>query len=406
MRQQERLAGADFLRATACLLVLAHHLTLRLDMRRIPDELAPTAHILRFGNFGVAIFFVLSGFLLAHPFWRALDAGSAMPSLRHYAIRRAARIAPGFWFAATIGFALSLTLLALPLTRELALRYVSGLLFVSQWHWRTLFPVEADGPLWSIPFEVTSYVLLPICFLLLFRLPILRRRPWLARFAWLCVITTVLLAHVLILTLLPIDDIGRGWQYGLQGGAKEWMPRYNPIGFFAVFALGALAAGIEVMLPTRRSSWFDVASLLAIAVAGYRLVISPGGSAEAYGWLEIPYGFPVFPLAVATALVSLSHSQHLGRLLDNAPVRYIAKISFGIYIWQEIILILIQRLDSGSFGVSSENVVTGWLQSCGLAAALILLVASFSYFLLEKPAIDFGNRLTSRQPIRATPFKV
>ncbi|AHG47169.1 acyltransferase [Rhizobium leguminosarum bv. trifolii CB782] len=406
MRQQERLAGADFLRATACLLVLAHHLTLRLDMRRIPDELGPAANILRFGNFGVAIFFVLSGFLLAHPFWRALDAGGNMPSLGHYTIRRAARIAPGFWVAATVSFALSLTLLALPLTPELTLRYVSGLMFMSQWHWRTLFPVEADGPLWSIPFEVTSYVLLPICFLLLFRLPLLRRHPLLARVAWLCVIAGVLLVHLLILTVFPLDDIGRGWDYGLQGGAKEWMPRFNPIGFFSIFALGAFAAGVEVMLRRRSTFWFDAAALLALAVAGYRLAISLGGTPEAYGWLGMPYGFPVFPLAIATALVSLCHSQHLGRLLDNAPVRYIARISFGIYIWQEIILISIQRLDPGSFGVSTENVVTGWLQSCGLAATLVLLVASLSYHLLERPAIDLGNRLTFNPSNRATPFKV
>ncbi|RUM24950.1 acyltransferase [Rhizobium vallis] len=406
MRQDERLAGADFLRAMACLLVLAHHLVLRLDMRRIPDDLAPAAHIIRFGNFGVAIFFVLSGFLLAHPFWRALDTGVGMPSLRHYAIRRAARIAPGFWCAATVSFLLSLTLLGLPLTPELMLRYLSGLLFMSQWHWRTFFPVEAGGPLWSIPFEVTSYVLLPACFLLLFRLPALNRHPVLARFAWLCIIGGVLVAHVLILTFFALDDIGRGWEYGLQGGAKEWMPRFNPIGFFAVFAIGALAAGIEVMLRARRSSWFDAAALLALVIAGYRLVISPGGSPESYGWLDVPYGFPIFPLAVATALVSLSHSQHLGRLLDNAPVRYTAKISFGIYIWQEIILISMQKLDPGSFGVSSENVVTGWLQSCGLAATLIVLVASLSYYLLEKPAIGFGNQLTSDLSNRATPFKV
>ncbi|PDS30853.1 acyltransferase family protein [Rhizobium phaseoli] len=406
MRPQERLAGADFLRAMACLLVLAHHLTLRLDMRRIPDELAPTAHILRFGNFGVAIFFVLSGFLLARPFWRALDAGTGMPSLANYAIRRAARIAPGFWVAATVSFVVSLTLLALPLTPELALRYVSGLLFMSQWHWRTFFPVESDGPLWSIPFEATSYVLLPACFFLLFRLPGLRQRLLLARFAWLCVLAGVLIAHLAILRLFALDDIGRGWAYGLQGGAKEWMPNYNPIGFFAVFALGALAAGIEVMLAARRSLWFDATALLAFSIAGYRLAISPGGSAEAYGWLDIPYGFPAFPLAIATALVSLCHSHRLGRLLDNAPVRYLAKISFGIYIWQEIILTLIQRLDPGSFGASSDNVVTGWLQSCGLTAALVLLVASLSYHLLERPAIDFGNRLTSRPPERATPFKV
>ncbi|WP_064683767.1 acyltransferase family protein [Rhizobium bangladeshense] len=406
MRPQERLAGADFLRATACLLVLAHHLALRLDLRRIPDELASTAHILRFGNFGVAIFFVLSGFLLARSFWRALDAGSDMPSLGTYAIRRAARIVPGFWVAATVSFVVSLTLVAVPLTPELALRYLSGLLFMSQWHWRTFFPVEADGPLWSIPFEVTSYVLLPACFLLLFRLPRLRQSRLLARCAWLCVIAVVLVAHLAILRLFALDDIGRGWAYGLQGGAKEWMPNYNPIGFFAVFALGALAAGIDVMLPARRSFWFDAAALLAFAIAGYRLVISPGGSAEAYGWLDIPYGFPVFPLAIATALVSLCHSHRLGRLLDKAPVRYVAKISFGIYIWQEIILTLIQRLDPGSFGASSDNVVTGWLQSCGLTVALVLLVASLSYHLLERPAIDLGNRLTSHSPNRTTPFKV
>ncbi len=394
------------MRAMACLLVLVHHLALRLDMRRIPDELAPTANVLRFGNFGVAIFFVLSGFLLARPFWRALDADRAMPSLRHYAIRRAARIAPGFWVAASVGFVLSLTLLALPLTPELALRYISGLLFMSQWHWRTFFPVEANGPLWSIPFEVTSYVLLPGCFLLLFRLPLLRRRPFLARCAWLCVIAVVLLAHMAILSLFALDDVGRGWSYGLQGGAKEWMPKYNPIGFFAVFALGALASGIEILLPARRSCWFDAAALLALAVAGHRLLISPGGSAEAYGWLDIPYGFPVFPLAVATALFSLSHSQYLGGVLDNAPVRYVAKISFGIYIWQEIILTLIQRLDPGSFGASSDNVVSGWLQSCSLAVVLVFLVASLSYYLLERPAIGFANRLTSRPPDRATPFKV
>lgn len=406
MQQQERLAGADFLRATACLLVLAHHLALRLDMRRIPDALAPIANILRFGNFGVAIFFVLSGFLLAHPFWRALDAGGDMPGLRHYAIRRAARIAPGFWFAATVSFVLSLTLLALPLTPELALRYISGLLFMSQWHWRTFFPVESDGPLWSIPFEVTSYVLLPICFLLLFRTPMLRQRRFLARTAWLGIIGGVLLAHVLILTFFPLDDIGRGWQYGLQGGAKEWMPKYNPIGFFAVFALGALAAGIEVLLPARRSFWFDAIAALALVLAGYRLVISPGGSPEGYGWFDIPYAFPVFPLIAAIALVSLSRSQRLGSLLNNAPVRYTAKISFGIYIWQEIILTLIQRLDPGSFGVSSENVVNGWLQSCGLTIALVFLVGSLSYYLLERPAIRFGNRLTYQSPNRATPFKV
>jgi len=163
MQQQDRVAGADFLRATACLLVLIHHLVLRIDLNKT-EGFQPALTALRFGNFGVAIFFILSGFLLALPFWHSLDAGYAMPDLRTYVLRRAARIVPGYWVALTAGFILSITLLGHALTPELVMRYVSGLLFMSQWHWRTFFPVEGNGPLWSISFEVTSYVLLPLGF--------------------------------------------------------------------------------------------------------------------------------------------------------------------------------------------------------------------------------------------------
>jgi peptidoglycan/LPS O-acetylase OafA/YrhL len=395
MQRQGRLAGADFLRATACLLVLAHHFVLRLDTARVADNLRPAFDILRFGNFGVAIFFVLSGFLLARPFWQALDAGGNMPGLRHYAIRRAARLVPGFWLAATVGFVLSITLFAHPATRELVLRYVSGLLFMSQWHWRTFFPVDSDGPLWSIPFEATSYVLLPGGFLLLFLIPATRRRPLLTRAAWVGIIAAVLLVHTAICILFLPDDAGRGWQYGLQGGAKEWMPRFNPVGFFAIFALGALAAGVETRLPARRSFSFDAAAALALAVAGTRIAISPGGSWEGYGWLGIPYAFPVFPLAIAAALVCLAHSRLLAALLDNAPVRYVARISFGIYVWQEIVLLTMKELDPASFGAAETDVLAGWISSCGIAAVLITMVASLSYYLLEKPVLQSTARLAS-----------
>ena len=43
---------------------------------------------------GLAVFFVLSGYLIAAPFLRALLDGEPMPSLRSYAARRFARIVP------------------------------------------------------------------------------------------------------------------------------------------------------------------------------------------------------------------------------------------------------------------------------------------------------------------------
>src|SRR4051794_32608663 len=48
---------------------------------------------------GVALFFVLSGFLLFRPFVRAALDGAPRPGLGRYVVRRAARILPLYWAA-------------------------------------------------------------------------------------------------------------------------------------------------------------------------------------------------------------------------------------------------------------------------------------------------------------------
>ena len=158
---------------------------------------------------------------------------------------------------------------------------------------------------------------------------------------------------------------------------------------------GALAAGVQMRLPARRSFWHDAAAALALVIAGTRIAISPGGSWEGYGWLGIPYAFPVFPLAIAAALVCLAHSRLLAVLLDNAPVRYVARISFGIYVWQEIVLLTMKELDPESFGATETDVLAGWISSCGIATALVVMIASLSYYLLEKPVLRSSARPAS-----------
>ncbi len=394
--REARLAGADFIRALACLLVLAHHLVLRLDVGKVPADVRPIFDLSRFGNYGVALFFVLSGFLLARPFWNVLDRGAEMPPLKIYALRRAARILPGFWLALTIGFLLSFTVYDTPLSAGLAGRYVAGFLLMSQWHWRTFFPVQGDGPLWSIPFETTCYVLLPLCFALLFHCRARLAGRIGIRIAWLGVIALALIGHWLIVTGIPMDDIGRGWNFGFQGGAKEWMPRYNPIGFFAIFAIGALAAGIHAMLPARRSVLYDLLGLLALVAGAAQFPLSIGGPWEGYGWLGIPYRFPLLPLAVAGALCTLPRSVFLGAMLDNPVSRSIATVSFGVYIWQDIVISLIKQIFPASFG-GTDDVLTGWIASSAIAAALVFLIATASYVFLERPVILKARRLEGRR---------
>ena len=396
MDSNGRLAGADFIRALACIMVLVHHLVLRIDLGRLPADLRYLFEIARFGNYGVALFFVLSGYLLSRPFWSAFDRDAPLPSLRIYTLRRAARILPGFWVALTIGFSLSLTVYGLVPNAELVIRYVAGFLMMSQWHWRTFFPVEGDGPLWSIPFEVTCYVLLPFGLALVFRLCRGPQRRSASRLAWCGIIAAVLLAHWLIVTAVPMDDVGRGWRYGIQGGAKEWMPRYNPIGFFAIFGLGMLAAGLRPLLPKTRSALFDLAGLAALIGIAAALVTSVGGEWEGYGLLSIPYRFPGLPLAVGAALCVLPGSVLLGRLLDNPVTRFVATVSFGIYIWQDIVISMLVHLFPGAFGIGTDAMLSGWIVWSVIAVAVTVCIATLSYVCLERPVLRWARGLEAR----------
>lgn len=396
-----RLHGADFIRASACFIVLFHHLAQRVDFR---SELGTNAVLRVFnsvGGFGVGMFFVLSGFLLARPFWHALDTGRPMPSLSTYALRRAARILPGFWLALSVTFVLSITVFGFQSDLWLWLRYLAGLLLVSDWHWTTLFPVEINGPLWSIGFEVSSYVLLPLGFLAFFGLARGRLAGWQARFAWLAVIAAALAAHWLFQTYVRVDPLRKGWEYGLQGGAKTWMPWFNPFSFFAIFATGALAAGLQVAIAGFRSAFFDVIALAAMAASGW-IIWSNGmeGGGEFYGWLRVPYQFPIFPLLTGLALATAPGGLVMGRLLDNPPIAWLARISFGIYVWHYVVLELVRLHVVPAMAQGGLRDPLVFLLASALVTAITIIIAALSWYWLERRVIDWARGLEKHERFR------
>ncbi|HEV7346261.1 MAG TPA: acyltransferase [Devosia sp.] len=384
-----RLYGADFIRASACFIVLFHHLAQRIDPRSVLGA-EPSAQVFNaVGGFGVGMFFVLSGFLLARPFWQALDAGAPMPSLRIYALRRAARIVPGFWLALTVSFVLSVTVFGFALDGWLWLRYLAGLLMVSDWHWTTLFPVEVNGPLWSIGFEASSYVMLPLAFLAFFALAGGRLLGWQARLAWFAVIAFAIFAHWLFATQVRVDPLRKGWDYGLQGGAKTWMPWFNPFGFFAMFATGALAGGVQVAISRFRSVVFDLIALAAMVAAGW-MIWTNGlrGGGEFYGLLRIPYQFPLFHVLLGTALATAPSSVVLGRVLDNAVVSWLARISFGIYVWHYLVLELVRLYWVPEMTHATMSDATKFMVASAVITAITIAIAALSWRWLELPAIN------------------
>lgn len=393
-----RLNGADFVRASACFIVLFHHLAQRINPRSALGDYDASQVFNVVGGFGVAMFFVLSGFLLARPFWKALDQGRPLPSLHNYALRRAARIIPGFWLALTVSFILSITLFGFALDGWLVLRYVAGLLLVSDWHWTTLFPVEINGPLWSIGFEVSSYVMLPLGFMALFALYRGRHGGWAARLNWLGVLAVTLLAHWLFVRFVPVDTEQSGFGYGLQGGARGWMPRFNPFGFFAIFAMGALASGVQLLVGRYRSVLFDVLSLGAIALVAVTLWefgLREGGT-EGFGWLGVPYLFPSFPLMIGFVLVVTPSSLVVGRVLDNPVIRYLAEISFGIYVWHYLVLEVVRMFWWPDIGHGRMGEPVQFLLGSAVIIGITMVIATLSYRWMEAPIIAWARTLEKR----------
>lgn len=397
---QSRLYGADFVRATACLLVVAHHLGPRLNGSVNVGFMEWFRSFGQFGNFGVGMFFALSGFLLSHPFWEALGRGEAMPSLRIYALRRAARILPGYWLALWVTFAFTVTVFGVPLDWLLVLRAAAGTLLVSDWHWLTMFPVEVNGPLWSISFEVTSYLLLPLGFLGLFAVG---WKGWRARLLWLGVIGLAILGHWAMTTFYPVDNTNRGFEYGLVGGAKGWWPRFNPIGFFSMFAIGALAAGVRVKLARMRSYLFDAVALAAAVSAVFWLLSVQFSmpTPDGWGWLDIPYGFPWFVLIISLFLAAAPQSKIVGPVLDNPAVRYIARISFGIYIWHYLVMDLVGQWIAPDLAAGAISTPWRLLLLMTLIVGLCVLIAHYSYRYLESPVMRWAKGLERRPSVRA-----
>lgn len=402
---KRRLLGADFLRVVACFTVMLHHIVQNMGFSNRFPLLGWMNLFGVIGGLGVGMFFVLSGFLLSRPFWQALNRGEPMPSPPVYALRRAARIVPGYWLSLAVSFVLSVVVFGFVPDGWLIARFVAGLLMVSDWHWTSLFPVEVNGPLWSISFEVTAYVLLPLGFAAVFLLAQRVRNYWVTWLAWLAVIALALVAHWLFTRFVHVDPIGSGWGKGLQGGAKTWMPWINPFSMFSIFAIGALAGGLQIKLARLQHMAFDAlaiaAALVAIVLIGHVFAV---GSVEAYGALQVPYSFPALPLAFGAFLALAPSSRFLGVVTDNPPIAFLAKISFGIYLWHAELMQLLRKFwlteagtgpaDQGLFALGAVCVI-----------ALSIGVATVSYYGLEVPVLRWARRQEESLTQRRAPTK-
>ena len=214
---------------------------------------------------------------------------------------------------------------------------------------------------------------------------------------WIGVEIFIIGINGLIHQFLTPDNVRKGWEFGMIGGSKRWIPNYNPVGFFAQFALGIMAAGATLRLtqPSElkerfyKKNGFDILSIIFIILIVLLLWNMKYVTEFGFSLQHQPYYFPFLTILVAGLLVSLAHSKWMGKFMDNRFFRFTAKISFGLYIWHWLVLQVISLLWFNNYAYSfSLKDWKEWFEASTILVVVSYIAATVSYYFLEKPSLD------------------
>ena len=152
-RQQASVRVPGRLSGLAAMTVLVYHVMGRLSFHVTHPTLG--AYTARLGNYGVTIFFLLSGFLLYRPFVVAHFENTESPSWPVFYVRRLARIIPAYWVALTFLF-LVFHYSHLNNVGDALTYYGFAQIY------RPVATLGALGQAWSLCVEMTFYLFLPV----------------------------------------------------------------------------------------------------------------------------------------------------------------------------------------------------------------------------------------------------
>ena len=326
-----RIVELDALRGLAALAVVAFHYTTHYGNEVGHLGTAPIS--LAFGNYGVHLFFMISGFVI---FMTLEHTRTSM----EFVISRFSRLFPAYWAAilisAAVVYAIGMPSQRLP-WRDIAIDFT----MIQQ----ILGAESLDGSYWTLEVELFFYVQM----LFWFMLGQLHRIRWII-VAW--------------FTIAVVCGIAEKHNINLSYTARELLNvRHIPY-----FALGILFYRIRTQPAQRRGDIGLIGlGLLAIALA-YKPV-----------YLEVA--------VISTSIFALFAAGFLGGL-RWAPFAFLGTISYSLYLLHQAIgFSLIWHLEMAGVPASLSALI---------AALLVTALAILLTFLVERPALRAIRRASHR----------
>ena len=386
------------LRAIAALCVVTAHCAFLSSAISTSGE--PWRLILDHMNVGVAIFFLISGFVLYRPFVAARERGVALPSLGRYAWRRFLRIAPAYWLALVV-------LAAVP--------GVAGVFTHNWWVYFSLlqiYPIFTVTPdcvtapqcglaqTWSLAVEVSFYILLP--FIAFGVDAVARRCRYGSGYLIELFVVGWLGALSIVVRAFTFGNPDLDWTFATMGTYFDW------------FAVGILLASASVAL-SRSSAREEVR-----AVASHGAPFFWAGAVGVYlllCWSALPptaaltsqtlaqdmqehLGFALVGLLLLAPAALTTEVRGLSRVvLGNPVMMFLGKISYGIFLWHLTIALALAHTNAATWWPDHEF----WGLTLSVLA-LTIPIAAVSYYLMERPILDrlAGSR-RPRVPAETSP---
>jgi peptidoglycan/LPS O-acetylase OafA/YrhL len=351
IEKKNYMPGLDGLRALAVFTVIAFHMGL---------PFAPG------GFLGVTLFFVLSGYLITDILLSEWNKDERI-HFKSFFIRRGKRLLPSVLFL-LFCLAAFVTIFRPDLLGNLKSAFLPAMFFFSNWwyifqkipYFEQIAAPSLLNHFWSLAVEVQFYLVWPSLLLLVQRFI---HKKWMkvAAVAALAVLSAVLMS----LLYQPGEDPGRIY-YGTDTRVFSLL-----LGALMAFVFPSAKIADRMQKKTARIVFDVIGFITLLGVLFMTYFITQYDDFLYYGGMFLFSAASAVLIAAASSPLTV-----IGRVFSFRPLRFIGKISYGVYLWQFPIIVI-------SNSMFQSNTVNVWLSLAQVAATILL--ATLSYYLVENP---------------------
>jgi len=307
------------------------------------------------GHVAVVLFFVLSGFLITTLLLQEKEKTQKI-SLKNFYIRRILRVWP-LYFIILACSVLFVNYSPQGITLVLSLAIFPNIAEAFYYGW-------AGSPqIWSIGTEEQFYLGWPLL------MKFCKKR-----------IMLVFIILFVVISALPQIAVFIGDQMNTDSKTMDYVSRIFNLAKFNCMAVGGIFALIALRYERLKNFLNRKIFVIISVVSSFSLWF--------YGVSFEPFTDEVYAILFGLLIFNLSYSKNIPSSVDIAPMRFLGKISYGLYMYHWIIISMILHY----FPMFHENTILSNVTLYISVLGATIIISTISYYLMEQRLLKLKDK--------------